>query len=140
MNFFLIIEELNLLGFFLSSPATRHHPQYGVCFQEPVLGQHSYNQEMRRPARRAVEADVARGAALYVRARHLPRVLPLMAGQCDGPEPDTTRLIVRRLAQALRRERALGRAGHWTYDLNRHMALTQAWKAESGALRSTPHT
>jgi len=93
---------------------------------------------MRTRARSAVEADVARGVALYERSRHLPRVLPLMAGHCDGPEPDTTRLIVRRLAQELRRERRLGRAGHWTYDLNRHMALTQAWKAESEALRATP--
>ncbi|MDP2357112.1 MAG: hypothetical protein Q8M31_13770 [Beijerinckiaceae bacterium] len=102
------------------------------------MGQHSYIQDMRNRARRAVEADVAKGAALYERAKNLVRVLPLMAGHCDGPEPDTTRLIVRRLAQALRRERRLGRAGHWTYDLNRHIALTQAWKAESEALRSAP--
>ena len=81
---------------------------------------------------------MARGAALYERSRHLLRVLPLMAGQCEGVEPDTARLIVRRLAQELRRERRLGRAGHWTYDLNRHMALTQAWKAESEALRTAP--
>ncbi len=33
-------------------------------------------------------------------------------------------------------ERRLGRAGHWTYDLNRHMALAQAWKAETEALRT----
>ena len=90
---------------------------------------------MRNRARAAVEADVATGAALYVRAKSLVRVLPLMAGACEGPEPETTRAIVRRLAQALRRERRLGRAGHWTYDLNRHMALAQAWKAESEALR-----
>lgn len=102
------------------------------------MGQNSYDQDMRHRARRAVEADVAAGAALYVRAKNLVRVLPLMAGACEGPEPDTTRLIVRGLAQALRRERRLGRAGHWTYDLNRHMALAQAWKAESEALRSMP--
>lgn len=101
------------------------------------MGQYSYSPHMRSRARSAIEADLARGAALYERARNLPRVLPVMAGQCDGPEPDTTRLIVRRLSQALRRERQLGRAGHWTYDLNRHIALTQAWKAESEALRST---
>jgi hypothetical protein len=91
---------------------------------------------MRHRARVAVAADIASGAALYERARNLPRVLPLMAGRCEGPEPDTTRLIVRRLADALRRERRLGQAGHWTYDLNRHMALAQAWKAESQALRA----
>jgi hypothetical protein len=100
------------------------------------LGTKSYTQSMRHRARVAVAADVAAGAALYERARNLPRVLPLMAGRCEGPEPDTTRLIVRRLADALRRERRLGRAGHWTYDLNRHMALAQAWKAETEALRA----
>jgi hypothetical protein len=100
------------------------------------LGLNSYTPHMRRRAGEAIEADVARGAALYNRARNLPRVLPLMTGRCEGPEPDTTRLIVQRLADALRRERRLGRAGHWTYDLNRHMALAQAWKAESDALRA----
>lgn len=28
-----------------------------------------------------------------------------------------------------------GRAGHWSYDLNRHLALVEALKAERGALR-----
>lgn len=96
----------------------------------------SYSQTMRSRARAALEGDIAAGAALYERAKILPRVLPMMAGQCAGPEPETTKRIVRRLADALRRERRLGRAGHWTYDLNRHIALAQAWKAESDALRA----
>ena len=96
---------------------------------------YSYRQTMSNRARAALEHDIAAGAALYDRSRTLPGVLPLMAGQCDGPEPDTTKRIVRRLADALRRERRLGRAGHWTYDLNRHIALAQAFKAESDALR-----
>ena len=33
---------------------------------------------------------------------------------------------VARLTLALRRERLLGRAGHWAYDINRHIALRQA--------------
>ncbi len=106
--------------------------------QNSYIHENSCIQDMRSRARRAVEADVAKGAALYERAKNLVRVLPLMAGDCQGPEPETTRLIVRRLAQALRRERRLGRAGHWTYDLNRHIALAQAWKAESEALRAAP--
>lgn len=93
---------------------------------------------MRRRARGSIEDDVASGAAAYQRARCLPRVLPFMPGECEGPEPETTRFIVRRLSCAMRRERQLGRAGHWTYDLNRHIALAQAWKAESEALRSGP--
>ena len=98
------------------------------------MGRYSYCDDIQRRARAAVEADVAGGAALYERARSLPRVLPLMPSECAGPEPQTTRAIVRRLADALRRERRLGRAGHWTYDLNRHIALAQAWKAESERL------
>jgi hypothetical protein len=90
---------------------------------------------MQRRSRAVVEAQVAGGVALYERARCLPRVLPIMPGECSGPEPATTRDIVRRLADALRRERRLGRAGHWTYDLNRHIALSQAWRAERDRLR-----
>lgn len=100
-----------------------------------MLGHYSYERDTRRRARAAIEGDVASGAALYQRARCLPRVLPLLSSECEGPEPETTRLIVRRLSDAMRRERQLGRAGHWTYDLNRHIALAQAWKAESDALR-----
>jgi hypothetical protein len=39
-------------------------------------------------------------------------------------------MIVARLARALRAERQRGRAGHWSYDLNRHIALAQALDAE----------
>jgi len=41
------------------------------------------------------------------------------------------------LRRALRRERALARAGHWAYDLNRHLALAQALAAEGNAQRKT---
>jgi hypothetical protein len=40
------------------------------------------------------------------------------------------RALVARLARALRAERQRGRAGHWSYDLNRHIALAQALDAE----------
>ena len=64
----------------------------------------------------------------------LPRVLPLGPDDIYGPEPETTRAIVLKLARALRTERARGRAGHWTYDLNRHIGLLQALKAEQERL------
>ena len=100
------------------------------------MGHFSYSREMQRRSGAVVEAQVAGGAALYERARCLPRVLPILPGECAGPEPQATRQIVRRLADALRRERRLGRAGHWTYDLNRHIALAQAWQAERERLRT----
>jgi hypothetical protein len=79
---------------------------------------------------RAADAVVTAGAERYERARHLPRLLPI------GPEEigDTSRLgsrkILLRVARALRAERARGRAGHWTYDMNRHIGLIQAYRAE----------
>ncbi|MBV8849346.1 MAG: hypothetical protein JOZ16_07145 [Methylobacteriaceae bacterium] len=64
----------------------------------------------------------------------LPRVLPVGPDEIAGAEPETTRRIVLKLARALRIERARGRAGHWTYDLNRHIGLMQAMKAEQERL------
>jgi hypothetical protein len=49
-------------------------------------------------------------------------------------EPALTAAILIRLARGLRSERRLGRAGHWTYDVNRHIALAQAFRAERLAL------
>jgi hypothetical protein len=64
----------------------------------------------------------------------LVRLLPVGPDDIVGAEPETTRRIVLKLARALRTERARGRAGHWTYDLNRHMGLLQALKAEQERL------
>lgn len=47
-----------------------------------------------------------------------------------------------RLAKALRTERRLGQAGHWSYDLNRHIALAQSYRLELDKTRikkSGPH-
>lgn len=48
--------------------------------------------------------------------------------------------ISARLARAVRRERQKGLAGHWSYDLNRHIALAQAlsrFQTQEGAGLST---
>ena len=101
------------------------------------MGEKSYiPARVTRHARAAAFGVIRDGARAYERARCLPRVLPMLAGNCHGPEPETTRLIVRKLADAIRRERRLGRAGHWAYDLNKHIALTQAWAAESQQAKS----
>lgn len=42
--------------------------------------------------------------------------------------------LVAQLRRALRRERARGLAGHWTYDLGRHRALLAAWRQASREL------
>ncbi len=81
-------------------------------------------------ANRSIASTVAEGAELYDRQRHLTRVLPVGPDEIADESPAAHRRIVSRLARALRAERSRGRAGHWTYDLNRHVALMQAYTAE----------
>ena len=77
-------------------------------------------------------SQVQRERVSYQRA-HLPRLLPIGLNEITGPEPETTQALLRKLARALRTQRRLARAGHWTYDLNHHMGLAEAWRRESGA-------
>lgn len=77
-------------------------------------------------------SQVQRERVSYQRA-HLPRLLPIGPNEIEGPEPETTQALLRKLARALRTQRRLARAGHWTYDLNRHMGLAEAWRKESGS-------
>ena len=86
-------------------------------------------------AARAFDRVVRAGAVTYRRALHLPRLIPIMPSELADPDPAVRRMILRRLARALRSERNRGRAGHWTYDLNRHIGLAQAYAAERLALR-----
>lgn len=79
---------------------------------------------------RSVEAGLAKGGEGYRREIILPRLLSLRPEDVmDCSEQNTLKLCLR-LALAIRRERSLGRAGHWTYDFNRHFALLQAYRAE----------
>jgi len=43
-----------------------------------------------------------------------------------GAEPEEKRRIILRLERMIERERLKGRSRHWSYDLNRHIALKQA--------------
>ena len=70
------------------------------------------------------------GLGAYERKRVLPRLIPVTQAELAGDGAEAARGIVARLERALRAERRRGRAGHWTYDLNRHIALSQALGAE----------
>ena len=85
-------------------------------------------------AGRSVTIAIAGGAELYDRARHLPRLIPVGPDDIADESPAGRRAILARLARALRAERNRGRAGHWTYDLNRHIGLKQAYAAERQGL------
>ena len=72
------------------------------------------------------------GSKAYDRARMLPRLVVLPPAVLIASEPEQTRHIILALLRAARAERA--RAGHWTYDLNRHIGLNQALQAERARL------
>lgn len=82
---------------------------------------------------RAFNAAVEAGSEVYERTRHLPRILPVTPDDLSDESVQGKRRILAKLARALRAERNRGRAGHWTYDLNRHIALAQAFRAEGGS-------
>ena len=97
---------------------------------KPILSDPDTRAAIERHAASTFDSLVAAGSAHYDRARHLPRVLPMdplvLADDSAGGRVRT----LARLARALRAERNRGRAGHWTYDLNRHIALAEAYTAE----------
>jgi hypothetical protein len=75
------------------------------------------------------------GAVDYHRATVLPRLIPIGPGELADDSREGRRRILAMLARALRSERRRGRAGHWSYDLNRHIGLRQAMVAEAARMR-----
>ncbi|MHB2169721.1 DUF6477 family protein [Alsobacter sp. R-9] len=94
----------------------------------------SFSSLWEEAARAAVARTVRRGSLAYRREATLMRVLPRATLDLPEAEPRRTALILLRIARALRAERRLGRAGHWTYDIARHVALAQAFAAERRTL------
>jgi hypothetical protein len=89
---------------------------------------------MRRHAGRATDSVIAAGVENYDRERDLTRLIHASHADLDDRSPGMVPSILARLARALRSERNRGRSGHWTYDLNRHIALKQAYEAEKARL------
>jgi hypothetical protein len=87
-------------------------------------------------ARQSLAKVRAAGSDSYDRSRHLARLLPIGPDEIADESPAARRTILARLSRALRAERNRGRAGHWTYDLNRHLALSQAYAAETRMAKS----
>ena len=82
-------------------------------------------------AAKVVRRTIRAGAENYERKRDLPKLARLDPAELATDSVEATELIVSRLRCALRAERNRARSGHWTYDLNRHIALRQAYLAES---------
>jgi hypothetical protein len=92
---------------------------------------------LRPAAANAIRASISQGIQTYRRETDLPRLIPIDPARLANLDQETHRAILARLARALRGERNRGRAGHWTYDLNRHIALRQAYEAERLRLRQS---
>jgi hypothetical protein len=83
-------------------------------------------------ARPAVERALQANLGAYDRMTALARFHRLSPETIRSETPAAARLVLREIERALRAERA--RCGHWTYDLNRHIALLVAHRAESARL------
>lgn len=81
-----------------------------------------------RPARPACDRRTA-----------IIRVLALWPRELEDESPAGRRRIVAKLRRALRAERRRGIAGHWTYDLARHVELLRVYREEMAALAGRPH-
>ncbi len=88
----------------------------------------------RRVTQRVFGPMVAAGAAVYVRNRDLPKLFALEARALADDSIAGTEHIVMRLAALARAQARLGRKRHWSYDLNRHLAVLIALKAERAHL------
>lgn len=87
---------------------------------------------LRQGARAALETALAAHVASFDRRQALARFHRLSPETIETETETAARAVLQEIERALRRERA--RAGHWSYDLNRHIALLAAWRAETARL------
>ena len=80
------------------------------------------------PTRRAA---IGRG---FSRETQLPKLIGLWPFELTDYSLEGTERIVAQLRKAIRAERRRAQQGHWTYDINRHLALSDALKAEEARL------
>jgi hypothetical protein len=89
-------------------------------------------------AKRIFGAMAAASAGAYIRSRDLPRFLALWPHEIDDRTAEGGHRMLAKLRRALRAERRRARAGHWSYDLNRHLGLLSAYKGELANLGLEP--
>jgi hypothetical protein len=71
-----------------------------------------------------------------MRAKLLTSLLPLWPREVEDVSIEGRTRLVGLLERALRAERRRGLAGHWTYDLARHVQLLDAYRAEMAELEA----
>jgi hypothetical protein len=70
----------------------------------------------------------------FDREAELPRLVGLWPAELRDMSAEATAKIIALLRKAIRAERRRGQSGHWTYDLTRHLALSEALRAEEQRL------
>jgi len=71
-----------------------------------------------------------------MRERDLAKLIALWPREIEDRSTKGALHILSKLRRALRAERTRGLAGHWSYDLNRHLGLLSAFKGELAAYRA----
>lgn len=82
---------------------------------------------------RHCDTRVKAGSRAYVRARDLPKLIALWPHELEDRSEAGRLHIIAKLRRALRAERRRALASHWSYDLNRHLALLSAYEGERAA-------
>jgi hypothetical protein len=85
-------------------------------------------ERMRASALNAMTEAIEEGEREYERRKALARFHRLSSETIEAETPEAAQAVLREIARALRAERA--RMGHWSYDLNRHIGLTIAYRCE----------
>lgn len=75
-------------------------------------------------------------AEVRARTTRLTSLLPLWPAEIEDMSMTGRARLVALLERALRAERRRGLAGHWTYDLARHMQLLEVYRAEARVLQA----
>lgn len=99
---------------------------------------------MRKPQPVAERRRVARSGCIRALRPPAPRIdhraalgrlLPFWPHELEDESVPARLRIIARLRKALRAERRRGLAGHWTYNLARHVELLRLYRAELATLR-----
>ena len=89
---------------------------------------------LRTNQQRDCDTRVKAGSHAYVRARDLPKLIALWPHELEDRSEAGRLHIIAKLRRALRAERRRALASHWSYDLNRHLALLSAYEGQRAAL------
>lgn len=72
----------------------------------------------------------------FNREAELPKLVGLWPAELRDMSLEAAAKVIALLRKAIRAERRRGQSGHWTYDLTRHLALSEALKAEEARLET----